>query len=84
MTTHHIVTVYSQPYCPPCRNTKRALDRYGIPYAEKPVADRLEEFKSRGFVSSPVVIVTDESGAELRAWSGFRFDELRALAKEVG
>jgi len=84
MTTTHTVTVYSKPDCQPCRNTKRALDRAGIPYAEKPVADRVDEFKDRGFLSSPVVVVTDESGAELRAWSGFRFDELRALAKEVG
>lgn len=83
MTTPTI-TVYTKPDCHPCRNTKRALDRAGIPYAEKPVADRVDEFKDRGFVSSPVVIVTDEAGAELRAWSGFRFDELRALAKEVG
>lgn len=83
MTTPTI-TVYTKPDCQPCRNTKRALDRAGIPYAEKPVADRLDEFKDRGFLASPVVVVTDESGAEVKAWSGFRFDELRALAKEVG
>lgn len=84
MNTTPIITVYTKPDCHPCKLTKRALDRAGIPYAEKPVADRVAEFKSRGFLSSPVVVVTDESGAELRAWSGFRFDELRALAKEVG
>ena len=84
MTATPTITVYSKPDCQPCRNTKRALDRAGIPYAEKPVADRVDEFKDRGFLSSPVVVVTDADGAELRAWSGFRFDELRALAKEVG
>ena len=84
MTTTPTITVYTKPDCQPCRNTKHALDRAGIPYAEKPVADRVDEFKDRGFLSSPVVVVTDASGAELRAWSGFRFDELRSLAKEVG
>lgn len=83
-TTTTTVTVYSKPDCQPCTLTKRALTNYGIDYTERPVTDRLDEFKDRGFVSSPVVIVTDAKGAELRAWSGFRFDELRALVKEVG
>lgn len=78
--TNHTVIVYSKPYCQPCSLTKLALDRTGIPYIERPVTERLAEFKARGFVSSPVVIVTDESGRELRAWSGFRIDELHALA----
>lgn len=82
--THHTVTVYSKPHCQPCTLTKRALAKAGIPYVEQPVTDRLEEFKARGFVSSPVVTVTDESGREIRAWSGFRIDELHALAAEVG
>ena len=84
ITTHHTVTVYSKPRCQPCTLTKRALDKAGIPYVEQPVTDRLAEFKDRGFVSSPVVIVTDQTGAEVAAWSGFRLDELHALAEEVG
>lgn len=83
-TTHHTVTVYSKPDCQPCTLTKRVLAKAGIPYVEKPATDRLEEFKDRGFVSSPVVIVTDESGRELHAWSGFRLDEMYDLAEEVG
>jgi glutaredoxin-like protein NrdH len=71
------VTVYSQPACPQCRATYRALDRQGTQYNVINLADdvrALEWVRSLGHRQAPVVVT--ESGN----WSGFQPDKIAALA----
>ncbi|MDR1118990.1 MAG: glutaredoxin-like protein NrdH [Bifidobacteriaceae bacterium] len=72
------VTVYSQPACPQCRATYRALDREGIPYAVVNLADdvhALEQVRALGYRQAPVVVTESEH------WSGFRPDRIAALTR---
>lgn len=73
MTT---VTVYSKENCAACQQTKRFLEREGIPYKEvnlSQVPELVEKFKAEGFMAAPVVVTPHKT------WCGFRLDELKAL-----
>jgi glutaredoxin-like protein NrdH len=78
MTSQQIkVTVYSKPSCVACDATYRALDRKGIEYAVVDLStdvDALEQVRALGYLQAPVVVAGDES------WSGFRPDQITALA----
>ncbi|MGM0873407.1 MAG: glutaredoxin family protein [Bacillota bacterium] len=59
-----VVTVYSQPNCPPCQVVKQFLDHHSVPYIEKDVSvdtearDKLVyELKS---TSTPTITVDDQ------------------------
>ncbi len=71
------VTVYSKPACTACTATYRSLDKYGIDYD---VVDISEDHDAReyvlglGHLQAPVVIAGDQ------VWSGFRPDNIAALA----
>ena len=68
------VTVYSKPHCPQCSLTKKRLEKLEIPFTEESVLDHLEEFKQRGHLAAPVVIVTDDGdggSSVIREWSGY-------------
>ena len=69
------VTVYTKPQCGQCVQTKKRLEKLEIPFTEESVLDHLEEFKQRGHLAAPVVIVTDDGddGAPVlvREWSGY-------------
>jgi glutaredoxin-like protein NrdH len=72
-----LVTIISSPGCQPCRISKMHMDRKGIEYTERNVADdpeALELAKSLGYNSSPVIIAGD------RHWSGLRLDLIDSLA----
>lgn len=76
------VTVYSSPGCFPCRGTKRALNRYEIPFADVDVAEdaaAAAKLKDLGYQSTPVVVVEYDDG-KVDHWSGHRPDSLNALA----
>jgi len=70
------ITVYSQPNCYPCKATYRKADDLGLNYT---VVDISEDHEARdyviglGHVSTPVVVVGDES------WAGYKPDRLQAL-----
>jgi glutaredoxin-like protein NrdH len=71
------VTVYSQPACPQCRATYRALDNAGVAYQAVDLSadTHAAEFaRSLGHRQAPVVV----AGAD--HWSGFRPDRIAALA----
>jgi glutaredoxin-like protein NrdH len=72
------VTVYSKPACVQCEATKKALDRAGIEYDVVDVTtdpDALAYITTElGYRQAPVVV------AEHAHWSGFRPDQIRALA----
>lgn len=78
-----IVTVYTAgPSCMACTQTKRHLNRRGIPYTEIPIdADEttLPAILECGFTTAPVVCASVD-GKET-SWSGYRPDRIDALVK---
>ena len=78
MTSQGIeVTVFSKPACVQCDATYRALDKKGIAYTVVDIsadALALERVRALGHLQAPVVVAGDVS------WSGFRPDQINALA----
>ena len=77
----NMVHLYTQPGCPPCTATKRALDKVGIEYEQHDVTkdpSAAETVKALGYNSTPVVVVDD------RHWCGFRPTEIERLAERIG
>lgn len=71
------VTIYSKPACVQCDATYRALDRKGVEYEVVDLtkdAAALEQVRALGYLQAPVVVAGE------RHWSGFRPDEIAALA----
>lgn len=74
------VTVYTTANCMGCVQTKRHLDRRGIPYTEEAITDATREaITYLGHSSAPVVCV-NIAGSE-QMWSGYRPDRLDAIAR---
>ncbi|MDR2114600.1 MAG: glutaredoxin-like protein NrdH [Bifidobacteriaceae bacterium] len=74
------VTVYSQPACPQCRATYRALERRGVDFTVIDLsqdAPALDLVRTMGYSQAPVVVAGDEH------WSGFRAEKIAALAEQV-
>lgn len=72
-----MITVYSNPNCTQCEQTKRYLSLKGIEFESKMIQDSPEVMpliEEKGYRSAPVVVTPDDS------WSGFRLDKLSALA----
>lgn len=73
------ITIYTNPNCVQCDQTKRYLDNKSIPYETVDLStnqDALEMVVAKGFKSAPVVVTdTDE-------WSGFRLEKLHNLVEE--
>lgn len=79
----HLVLVYGQPGCQPCKATARTLDRAGVPHTYVDVTEDQEAHQdatSHGWDSTPVVEVRDAGGVVLAAWHGFRMEACKALA----
>ncbi|MDO8143018.1 MULTISPECIES: glutaredoxin-like protein NrdH [Isoptericola] len=73
------VTVYSKPSCVQCDATYRALDRKGVEYSVVDItedAQALEMVRELGYLQAPVVVAGDTH------WSGFRPDQISALAAQ--
>lgn len=71
------VTVYTNPSCVQCEQTKKVLTRDGVEYNVVDLSldpKALEMVKALGYSSAPVVIAGDEH------WAGFRPDRLAKLA----
>lgn len=74
------LTVYTKPDCPGCRMTKRELDKAGAAYQEVDLTTRpdlVEQFRSEGLRSAPVVEFGDERVA------GFDLTKIRAIAAQA-
>ena len=73
------ITIYTNPNCVQCDQTKRYLDNKSIPYETVDLStnqDALEMVVAKGFKSAPVVVTdTDE-------WSGFRLEKLAKTVEE--
>ena len=71
------VIIYSKSSCQPCRLTKKALERAGVPYSEVSLDSHptvAEELAAQGHRSAPVVVTP------LGTWSGFQPSKLALLA----
>lgn len=71
-----MVTVYSNPNCTACEQTKRFLTVKGIVFESKMISESPEVFpliEEKGYASAPIVVVGDDS------WSGFRLEKLSTL-----
>jgi len=74
------ITVYSKPACVQCEATKRALDKKGLEYDVVDVTEDPEALalvRELGYLQAPVVVADDTH------WSGFRTDQITALAAKV-
>ena len=70
------VTVYSNPNCQACEQTKKFLTLKGVEFEAKMIQDSPEVFEvinTNKYTSAPVVVAGDVS------WSGFRLDKLNSL-----
>ncbi len=72
------VTVYTNPNCVQCEQTKKYLDKEGIEYTVENLQsdenyDKLVEFVNQGFKAAPIVVTDTET------WSGFKPDKLGAI-----
>ncbi|ACZ32452.1 glutaredoxin-like protein NrdH (plasmid) [Xylanimonas cellulosilytica DSM 15894] len=75
------ITVYSKPACVQCEATYRALDKKGLEYTVVDItqdATALETVRALGYLQAPVVVT------EVTHWSGFRPDQINALALAQG
>ncbi len=90
MKTEMRVDVFTKDGCMACRQTKKLLDRYGIPFNEINVEElsdqQLEDMRERGFGRLPVTSYAYSESSDgffkgtSGGWSGFRPDELKKLA----
>ena len=75
------ITVYTKPACVQCNATYKALDKAGLEYR---VVDITEDPEARdyvmalGYLQAPVVVVSGAGNEE--HWSGFRPDQIKAVA----
>jgi glutaredoxin-like protein NrdH len=71
-----MVTVYSNPNCTACEQTKRFLTVKGVVFESKMISESPEVFaliEEKGYTAAPVVVVGNDS------WSGFRLEKLSTL-----
>ena len=79
------ITVYSAPWCPDCREAKRFLDRYKLPYTDINIettpgaAD--EVVKRTGKRAIPQFVIDGEWVQPYRPGEGFLYEE---MAKRLG
>ena len=81
------ITVYTKPACPQCITTKRWLAKYGIDHLTVDITDtpaaRDLIVDELGYLSAPVVTITDEAGVLVDHWSGFQPDRLADLLGDL-
>jgi glutaredoxin-like protein NrdH len=71
-----MITVYSNPNCVQCEQTKKYLTLKGLEFEAKMIQDSPEIMsliEEKGYKSAPVVVTPHDS------WSGFRLDKLAGL-----
>ena len=55
--THPVVEVFTQEYCPSCRQVEALLNEHGVPFQSHDVLedpDALEAIAARGYMSTPI------------------------------
>ncbi|MBU8833630.1 glutaredoxin family protein [Mycolicibacterium goodii] len=74
-----IVAVYTQPACPQCTATKKALDKLGIAYSVEEITDQIRDAAIELDITSAPIVCANVDGVELEPWGGFRPDRIDAL-----
>ena len=79
--TAPIITVYTAgPSCMACRQTKRHLEKLGLPFIEGQITDTVAAAaKAAGMAMAPIVCVSTPSGDV--QWDGYRPDRIDALTR---
>ena len=75
-----VVTVYTAPHCPGCTQTKRHLDKRGIPYVERPIDDEVRAAAYELDITSAPIVCASVNGVE-SYWGGYRPDRIDAIAR---
>jgi glutaredoxin len=79
------LTVYSTPWCPDCREAKRFLAKYNIPYKEIDIATTPgaaeEVFKQTGKRAVPQFVIDNQWVQPYVPGKGFLYQE---MAKRLG
>lgn len=76
------ITVYTKPDCGQCEQTKKQLERKGLPYKAIDVFEDPEAMKvveESGIMLMPMVVI--EHNGQKQHWHGFRYDRIRDLTK---
>lgn len=77
-----MITIYTNPNCAQCDQTKRFLEKNKIKYEARMLADSPEIqplIEQRGYRVAPIVVTSDDD------WSGFKIDKLNEyVEKELG
>ena len=63
--------IYTKPKCQPCRMTKIAFEKRGIPYEERSALEAMDHIAALGYSSAPVIEADYGEGVTAH-WSGFR------------
>lgn len=88
----NVVVVYTKPQCSPCMATKFWLQRKEVPHEIHDITESAEaEAKCKevaqalgGVTQMPIVVIEDEHGNRIDAWSDFRLEKLRRLVVSTG
>jgi len=76
------LTVYSSPWCPDCREAKRFLAKYNIPYKEVDITTTpgaaAEVVKQTGKRAIPQFVINGEWVQPYRPGRGFLYKEMSA------
>ena len=75
------ITVYSNPNCVQCEQTKRYLSLHEVEFESKMIEDSPEVFaiiEANNYKAAPVVVVDNGT-----SWSGFRLEKLADLVATV-
>lgn len=72
-----LITVWTKSRCVQCDQSKKLMDKLGIPYEELSLEehpDALAAFIEAGHTSAPIVVT------DIKVWSGFRMEKIKSLA----
>lgn len=77
------IVVYSSPWCPDCREAKRFLERYNIPFTEIDIeitpGAAQEVVANTGKRAIPQFVIDGKWIQPYRVGEGFRYDDMKAL-----
>lgn len=71
-----LVQIFTKDHCPGCHATVRRARDCGLVFEELSATQNAQALKEAGFSAAPVVMVLDEAGGVLDAWSGYRPEKI--------
>lgn len=77
------IIVLSQPNCRPCGFVKNWLNNNDVKYEEINVQEKGEYIEKYNIMSTPVVLLMDDSGNEVERVSGFNPSQLEEMIEQL-